>query len=91
MFIKDAIFWLKLGFKTFNRWFDESYDGELDFKKRLEKIISLMSYLNTYPESELFKMREEMNKVLEYNHKKIIEYDDTMQVFGKLNIYNKAE
>ena len=50
-----------------------------------------MSYLNTYSESELFKMREEMNKVLEHNHKKIIEYDDTMQVFGKLNIYNKAE
>ena len=81
----------KLGFKTFNRWFDESYDGELDFKKRLEKIISLMSYLNTYPEAELFEMREKMNKVLEYNHKKIIEYDDTMQVFGKLNIYNKAQ
>ena len=81
----------KLGFKTFNRWFDESYDGELDFKKRLGKIISLMSYLNTYPEAELFEMREKMNKVLEYNHKKIIEYDDTMQVFGKLNIYNKAQ
>ena len=78
----------KLGFKTFNRWFDESYDGETDVVKRVNKILGLMGYLNTFSHKELYELRNKMKSVLEHNQKKIIEYSET-NLFEKLNIYNK--
>lgn len=58
----------ELGFKTFDKWWDESYDLEIRFENRLEKIIKILEDISRKPDSELAKMLREMNEVLEHNY-----------------------
>jgi hypothetical protein len=58
----------KLGYKTFNKWWDESYDDELDLDTRLNMIIKILEDLNKKSEKELVEMLEEMRPTIEHNH-----------------------
>jgi thymidylate synthase len=58
----------KLGYKTFNKWWDESYDDELDLDTRLNMIIKILEDLNKKSEKELVEMLEEMRPIIEHNH-----------------------
>lgn len=55
------------GFRTFDRWIDESYDQEQDHYVRIEKITAEIARLCALPMSELKLMHEEMKEVLQYN------------------------
>jgi hypothetical protein len=55
------------GFKTFDRWIDESYDNEQDHYIRIEKITAEISKLCALSSAELKQMHTEMQEVLEYN------------------------
>lgn len=57
----------RYGFKTFDRWIDESYDAELDNDKRIAKIVNEVSRLSQMTTSELNKIYQEMQYVLDYN------------------------
>lgn len=57
------------GFKTFDKYWDESYDQELHHGERLAKIFNLISDLNKKPHSELVKMYDTMIPILEHNVK----------------------
>jgi hypothetical protein len=57
----------KLGFKTFDRWWDESYDQELDHTERMKKIFDLIDVIGNTPIGELNKKYIEMTDILEYN------------------------
>jgi hypothetical protein len=57
------------GFKTFDKWIDESYDCESDHDLRLKMIVHEIKKLCRLSESELDKMYQEMQSVLEYNHR----------------------
>jgi len=54
------------GFKTFDQWWDESYDTELDHDKRIDKVIDNLKYLNKNKKN-LADIYNEMYKILEYN------------------------
>jgi hypothetical protein len=56
------------GFKTFDKWIDESYDLEPDHDVRLKKIVGEIKKLCQLSPYELDKMHQEMNDILEYNH-----------------------
>ena len=56
------------GFKTFDRWIDESYDDETDHDIRIQKISDQLDRLCNMPWDELMTMYKEMQEVLEYNH-----------------------
>ena len=56
------------GFKTFDKWIDESYDSEPDHDKRLHMIVDQIKKLCQLTPEELNTMHQEMNEVLEYNH-----------------------
>lgn len=56
------------GFRTFDRWIDESYDQEQDHYVRIEKITAEIEKLCALPMSELKQMHDEMKEVLEYNY-----------------------
>ena len=43
----------KLGYKTFDKWWDESYDNELDLDIRLNMIIQILKDLSEKTEKEL--------------------------------------
>jgi hypothetical protein len=55
------------GFKTFDRWIDESYDQEQDHYIRIEKITSEIAKLCELSPTALKAMHIEMQEVLEYN------------------------
>ena len=55
------------GFKTFDRWIDESYDLEQDPDKRISLIVQEIERLCQLPPAELDKIYEEMWEVLDYN------------------------
>jgi hypothetical protein len=58
----------KLGYKTFNKWWDESYDNELDLDTRLDMIIKILEDLNKKSEKELIQILEEMKPIFEHNY-----------------------
>lgn len=66
----------KYGIKTFSNWFDESYDLELCHVKRIEKIFSLIDYINNKDINQLRKIYDDMFDVLLYNQYRILELQE---------------
>ena len=63
----------ELGFKTFDKWWDESYDEEIDFQKRLEMIMDIMFEINSKSQEELLDITKEMEDILVHNYNNFIE------------------
>lgn len=59
----------ELGFKTFSKWWDESYDLETDFAKRTDKIINVVNELCERSHNEHLSMLSDMYPVLDHNRK----------------------
>jgi hypothetical protein len=57
----------RYGFKTFDRWIDESYDNELDPDKRILLITEQIEKLCSMSNSQLNDMYAEVKSTLEYN------------------------
>lgn len=57
----------EFGFRTFDKWWDESYDSETSHVKRLDKIISVIDFIDGLSESEMIQMYGEMRKTLLHN------------------------
>lgn len=55
------------GFKTFDRWIDESYDLESDPDKRIDMAIDQLDKLCSLSHDELVSMHREMEDILNYN------------------------
>ena len=64
----------ELGFKTFNKWWDESYDEEQDFKKRISKIKEVIKYIGSWDLKKCENVYEEMLETLIFNKEKQKEY-----------------
>lgn len=59
----------KRGFKTFNRWIDESYDSEPNWIKRSAMIVDEIKRLEGLGIDRLKQIREEMHDTLAHNMK----------------------
>jgi hypothetical protein len=57
------------GFKTFDRWWDESYDNIKDFKTRCAKLLDIVNTLCNKSHEEWIQMLKEMEDNLIYNQK----------------------
>lgn len=55
------------GFKTFDRWIDESYDNETDPEKRIGLIVQEIEKLCNLSEDELNTITNEVQDVVDYN------------------------
>lgn len=55
------------GFKTFDKYWDETYDLITDHEQRLFKIIELIDYIDAKPFSELKEMYLDMQEILIHN------------------------
>lgn len=64
----------EFGFKTFDKFIDESYDLEIDIRKRFEKVYSEIIRLNKLSQLELNKMYIQLIPILEHNKNLILEY-----------------
>ena len=57
------------GFQTFDKWWDESYDNEMDFKKRSQMILNIVKELCNKSKDEMNSMISDMESVLVHNKK----------------------
>jgi hypothetical protein len=57
----------KLGFKTFNKWWDESYDRTENHTDRMMQIFEIIDIINSKSLNELQGIREEMQEILAHN------------------------
>jgi hypothetical protein len=64
-----------MGFMTFGRWFDESYDDEQDDVKRLDKIIAEVKRLSSISFDKWKDMHKEMLPILLHNKNWLIKYN----------------
>jgi hypothetical protein len=62
----------ELGYRTFDQWFDESYDRIEDHEERFFKIIELINTIYDKPIHELQQMYVEMTEVLEHNRNHLL-------------------
>lgn len=56
-----------MGFKTFDRWWDESYDLEETFPARVRKMLKVVTEIVNKSDEELIKMLQEMEETLSHN------------------------
>jgi len=59
----------KLGFKTFDKFWDESYDNIENNKERFLKIMEVCNNIASWDERELFKFVKRSAEITEYNFK----------------------
>ena len=57
----------ELGYKTFDKWWDESYDACDEYIDRIGMIINELNILKSKSNDELIKLRLEMMEVLKHN------------------------
>lgn len=74
----------RLGFKTFSNWWDESYDDEVDFTRKLEKITELLYTISNWSIDELYVKTQEMEEVLIHNFNTLIDHNYFNQCFDQL-------
>ena len=85
------------GFKTFDRWIDESYDEEPDHYIRIEKITGELARLCAMEHSALEQMHKDMQEVLEYNFNhfyttfKGLIVDELVDNFNNIIVINNSE
>lgn len=69
----------EMGFKTFDQWWDESYDTEPQLPRRVQKIIKILKKLNQLSPAELGHLRQGMRSTVEHNQQLINELGSKMQ------------
>ena len=72
------------GFKTFDNWWDESYDKEPDHWKRLQMVMDLVLKLSDYDEKDLLHMYEDMKETLQHNIDIIENYDIKTNLYDRI-------
>lgn len=75
------------GFKTFDRWWDESYDDAL-YLDRFEKIIDTLEYIASWDDEKIKTVMREMEETLIHNYKMIVEDKSSKLFFDELLKYN---
>ena len=81
---KNLAYLKSYGFKTFDRWWDESYDDCQDPLQRLDMIANLVEKICSYSHKELESMLLEMEEVLEYNFNRFYSKEFIAEVWGEL-------
>ena len=71
-----------LGFLTFDKWFDESYDTEIDDIERVNKIALEVKRLSLLSHSEWDSMLKEMHPVLLHNYNRVVNYASERNFFS---------
>ena len=72
------------GFKTFDKWWDESYDEETNFTKRFSKIIDIMEEISMWDMEKCFRITNEMEEILVHNFNTMIDDTPTFKLYSFL-------
>ena len=76
------------GFKTFDKWWDESYD-DMEDNERLKAISNLITELNKKSIEELSQMYKEMIPILKHNFDNLFKLEENYYEFHITHNYNE--
>lgn len=62
-----------LGYRTFDKFWNEDYDQEPMLINRIEKISNILKYLQSLSTEQLLNMRSTMSDILEHNRKTFVD------------------
>jgi hypothetical protein len=81
------------GFKTFNKWWDESYDECQDPMQRIEMVTNIVEEICRKSDEELEKMLIEMEEILEHNFNLLYSKEFVKKLWDELstNLINAIE
>lgn len=65
----------EMGFVTFDKWWDESYDEIEDLNERMKYLYRLVEWISKLSQSEMLQIRNEMIPVFNHNRKLMLELD----------------
>lgn len=79
----------ELGFKTFDKWWDESYDDELDFEKRMYKITKLLEEIALWDLEKCTSIRNEMREILIHNYNQMLDTSELENFYSIIKTNSK--
>lgn len=79
------------GFKTFDKWWDESYDDEMDLDSRLEKITNVLKEIVSWDMEKCYKITNEMEEILIHNFNIVLSTTELLNLYTTLQTDNKIE
>lgn len=65
----------EFGFKTFSKWWDESYDECEHFIDRIDKVTQVIKSIKKKTKKELIQIRQEMEEILLHNQRILLKKD----------------
>lgn len=65
----------EFGFKTFSKWWDESYDECEHFIDRIDKVTQVIKSIKKKTNKELIQIRQEMEEILLHNQRILLKKD----------------
>lgn len=80
----------RMGFRTFSRFWDESYDTEINDVKRLYKIIELVKKISDMSNVTFMKMMQEMVPVLLHNYNLLMSKKIEQPFIRDMGCYKKS-
>lgn len=72
------------GYKTFSRWWDESYDQEMDFYRRMDKIFEVIEEIASWDMDKCFRITQEMLPTLIHNFNVLMKGETLQNLFDVL-------
>jgi hypothetical protein len=72
------------GFKTFDQWWDESYDLCQDPIQRINQVVHILETLCQMSNDELTNMLYQMEEVLEYNYNRFYSKEFVQDIWSEL-------
>jgi hypothetical protein len=77
------------GFKTFDKWWDESYDEELDLDIRLEKITKVLEEIANWDFDKCYEITNQMKEVFIHNFNNVLSVNELINLYTTLQTDTK--
>jgi hypothetical protein len=79
----------EMGYKTFDVWWDESYDNEHNLQTRYEKIVDIMLEIATWDLEKCNQVILEMEDILVHNFNVMVEGRSTRDIINTISDFPK--
>lgn len=76
------------GFLTFDKWWDESYDDEIDLTRRLEKIVETLEFISKWDLDKCFQVTQEMESIFINNFHSLSSNQKVLELHKDLYTFN---
>ena len=76
---------------TFDKWWDESYDNEIDVNVRFQKIVTLLEKIAEWDMDKCFEIKKEMEETLIHNYRKMFDTTEITKLLMELKCEDKPK